>query len=284
MFPLTDFLVVNIFKDKYKLQELQSENYDAQWYTMGVDGKYVKCIKPGVRMYSEDFFEERNIMICKIGKYLKFAYDKLTPAQITKISEKYRSLVEEPRPFKIIENDDIKWAYWTKNYFNHIGTLSNSCMRYIKCQRRNYFQIYADNAKMLVMTPKRGKRIIGRAILWPYKDTYLMDRVYTTENYVTEQFFSYAKSQGFGILCQNLFVRPPFSQGWLLPDDDYKTPRDLDIKISLNKEYDAYPFLDSFCYLSFDRQTLSSTPFKGKQYVLHSVCGGKIYYEFKNND
>lgn len=214
----------------------------------------------------------------KLGKYLRLAYPKLTPANITHICEKIKSILNDSDVFKIVEGDEIKRLYFRTNYVPNHCTLSNSCMRYLKCQRDDYFKIYGDNAKMLVMTPKRGKRILGRAILWEYNGTYLMDRVYYAEPYIEYKFYDYAKKMGYGVLHKNCWVPWGDTQEWLLPSDNYKDPVKLRFQIKLKEPCINYPYMDSLCYLDKDKTILSTYPINGG-YVLHSTDGNtQIYY------
>lgn len=270
MFPLREFL--SKFVDN--LYVYASDDYCYGYRDFGLDSKYVlyTIVKFGKSGYDTNLVYEK----CTIGRYLKRAYNKLSPAEITHICEIYKAKLTDTANFKIISGDAIKDAYFRENYIPNHGTLSNSCMRYLKCQRKNFFKIYADNAKMLIMTPKRGKRIMGRAILWPYGDSYLMDRVYSTENFVQHQFYDYAKQNKFGILQRNSYVCDGEVQKWLLPEDNYTDAKHLNIKIKLLEPCRYYPFVDSFCYLDENESTLSTFPIKDG-YILHSTEGFKIY-------
>ena len=263
MFSLLGVLSI-LFKNRDAVYEkLRSDHY-ARFCDigcdLGLDDKYVKYFKlvPSKDCFGWARYDKEEITTT-IGRYLKLMFPTLTPAEITHLSEEYKSIVNTTGTFNIIEGQDLVNAYYTKNYYKHSGTLGSSCMRYSKCQDGNYFDVYKDHAKMLIMHPKRGKRIMGRAILWPYKGTYLMDRVYTVESYIEHQFYKYAKENGFYILARNAYVSNGGIQKWLGPEDDYQEPQSINYKIKLDKYYDKLPYMDSVCYLNDDYE-ISTIP------------------------
>ena len=215
----------------------------------------------------------------KVGRYLTRFYPGFSPKEITHICEKYKSFVETPKTFKIIEGDELKESYYLKNYVPNNGTLSNSCMRYKKCQNKDFFKIYGDNAKMLIMVPNRGRRLLGRAILWEIDGKIIMDRVYSIENYVEHQFYNYAKSKNWIILNRNSYTCScqHDSQNWLIPEDNYTTPISLNFTLQLKEKCKNYPFMDSFCYLNKEENVLSTFPFVDG-YRLQTTCGYKYAY------
>ena len=271
---LQTFLQIHIFGSYDKESFYRSCDYMYHFRDQIIDHKYVTYTLVKNVGIMRTFISEK----CTIGKYLRKAYNKLTPAQITHLCEKYKSvLLEGSGKFNVIEGDAIKDAYYRINYVPNHGTLSNSCMRYMKCQKYNYFQIYADHAKMLIMTPKRGKRILGRAILWKYNDIYLMDRVYSAESYIEYQFYAYARKMGWGVLKRNSYVTDSYTQQWLLSTDNYTQPVSINLQIKLDKDYDYFPFVDSVCYLNKDKTVLSTVaPANDTFYVLHKTNGGAI--------
>lgn len=238
------------------------QKYRHSVYCDETDGKYVT-----ITITDNESYVIRTIKLT-FGKYLtKYFY--LTPAQVTHSCEKLKALMTSTGTFKIIEGEDIRAAYYHRNYYKHQGTLGSSCMRYKKCQ--GFFDIYVDHAKMLIMTPKRGKRIMGRAILWKYGNTYLMDRVYTVEPYIELQFYAYAKEQGWIILDRNVYVGHGSCQLWRSPKSNYEIPIRLDLEIDLDKKYPRYPYMDSFCYFNKDLTKLSTTP---STFQAHTTYGG----------
>ena len=274
MFNLVEFLSTHKLIDAATLDiGFASDLPYFTFSTKGVDSKYVTYY------YLDTNSLEYKSQTVRLGKYLRMTYPSLTPSEITHICEKYKSIIEEPGTFRIIEGDELKESYFRTHYVPNHGTLHNSCMRYLKCQRDDYFKLYGDNAKMLIMTPKRGKRLLGRAILWEHEGVYLMDRVYSAENFIEHQFYEYAKSQGFYVLARNTFVDSYRKniQKWLTPEDNYKTPKELKITIDLKEPCEKWPFVDSFCYLSEDKTAVSTFP-SDFGYMLHNTDGTFYFY------
>ena len=274
---LVDFLISKkIFPSYVDENNLRKE--DDIWYNCTTLLDYNK-----ITYYIETADFNYKKIDTTLGRYLTKFY-KLSPAAITHICEKVKSIIKTPGNFKIVSGEDISKCYFYKNYVPSHGTLNNSCMRYKKCQDFNFFKVYEDVAEMLVMTPKRGKRVLGRAILWKYNNTYVMDRVYSTENYIENQFYEYAKSKGWYILANNTYVTcnlfTQLEQNWLSPEDNYEEPITLDLKVSLKDDYRWYPFIDSVCYYNSKEKCIQTQPFideSGIITVLHTTGGNKSY-------
>lgn len=225
-------------------------------------------------------FVEGGEEVIKLGKYLH-RYFTFSPSEITHIVEKCKAQLDVNKGiFKIISGDDIANAYYRVNYVPSHNSLNNSCMRYKRCQDDNYFQIYKDVAKMLVMVPKRGKRILGRAILWPYKDTFMMDRVYVTDNTIEYQFYKYAKENGFIILNKNNYLSriSKIGQFWLVPYDNYTKPTVIPFSIQTPGQYTHFPFMDSFRYYNDSTKKLSTYWSPGDR-SLCDTLGNSFYIE-----
>lgn len=210
----------------------------------------------------------------KLGRYLTKFYN-FTPSQVTHICEEVKSLFTEGKGrFEIVEGKDITKAYFYRNNVPNHGSLRNSCMRYLRCQK--YFEIYEDLAKLLIYVPKRGHRVMGRALLWPLADgSYFMDRVYTSESYMNYLFNHHARENKWVVLERNSYVCTGCSQVVLLPEDNYKNPVHIDCSYELPKEYEYFPFMDSFRYIKGNKLT---TDHLNADYFLSDIHGHKIEY------
>lgn len=273
MVNVIDFLLSTMFHDCWdELDIWATYSNDYVFSDTIIDEKYV--LAHYIKQDNASWYDKVYTRKLSFGKWLKANFGKLPPAQITHMCEEYKSLlIGENANFQIIEGDDIKKAYYHKSTVPNHGTLSKSCMRYKRCQNDNYFQVYANSAKMLILTPKRGHRIMGRAILWPYGDSYLMDRVYIAENYMEYQFREYAKRMGWGILARNQYVTDNYEQRWLMPDDNYETPQKITITIPWPEGCEKVPFMDSVCYVSRDGQWISTKPDVGMTQICHGTTG-----------
>ena len=65
-------------------------------------------------------------------------------------------------------------------------------MRYEKCQ--GYIKLYYDIDAKIVYAKQKGK-VIGRAIVWPTNEGYLLDRIYGCDDTVRYSILEYAKNE-----------------------------------------------------------------------------------------
>lgn len=103
------------------------------------------------------------------------------------------------------ELEDFEFAYLEDNYlYPDKGNLGNSCMRYKKCQ--DYIRLYYDIDAKIVYAKQKGK-VIGRAIVWPTNEGYLLDRIYGCDDTVRYSILEYAKNE-IGIALEALRTLP----------------------------------------------------------------------------
>jgi hypothetical protein len=133
--------------------------------------------------------------------------------------------------FKIVDGEDILWAYHCENYDE--GETMGSCMRYAEAQ--TFFGIYTsnpDSVKCLVLINPNNNKVRGRALIWHTdSDEYFMDRVYLTNNEYRNLFNQYAEEHG------------------------YKTHTNSTVSLE-NVEFEQYPYMDTFTYLNRDDKML----------------------------
>jgi hypothetical protein len=143
---------------------------------------------------------------------------------------------------KIAKGVDISRWYLGTNYAEGGGSLNSSCMRYPRSQIRLLIYINnQDKVKLLYLTDSNGK-LLGRALLWKLdepRNTFYMDRIYVTDDYIEKLFLEYAKKRR--ILTKKEV-------------DDKK----IAMKVYLNEDYGPpkmNPFMDTFRF--FNRKELS---------------------------
>jgi len=139
--------------------------------------------------------------------------------------------------FKIVEGEDIRKWYHQKYYEGGTGQLSNSCMRYSSCQ--DYFDIYVQNpevCKMLIYINEYNE-LRGRELLWTLSDgTKYMDRIYTSKDSYDVLFLKWCGKNGYTKSIVNSSV------------------------VNVNaKDYDLYPYMDTFQYYDADEGKLSNS-------------------------
>ena len=181
-----------------------------------------------------------------IQKILHDNEKNYSPNQVTEFTDKFKAAwtkyntKEEKEPIRVVEGEDIRnWyledAYNTKTN-NGVGTLGKSCMRYGECQA--YLDIYVENpdkCKMIIMTEEElGDEVLkSRALLWKTEEEgWYLDRIYYTDASERILIHDFAK-KNFNIKYSYDFPPP--------------VPR-LTVKLTPNKEYDYYPYMDSFPY------------------------------------
>ena len=139
--------------------------------------------------------------------------------------------------FKVVEGEDIRKWYHEKHYEGGSGQLSNSCMRYPSCQ--DFFDIYVQNpevCKMLIYINEYNE-LRGRALLWTLSDgTKYMDRIYTSKDSYDVLFLKWCGKNGYTKSIVNSSV------------------------VNVNaKDYDLYPYMDTFQYYDPDEGKLSNS-------------------------
>lgn len=103
--------------------------------------------------------------------------------------------------FSIVSGEDIIKYYHGKRYQSGNGPLNKSCMRHDNCLK--YLELYKKNPnkiKMLILLDSKKDLLKGRALLWKLdepKDTWLMDRIYTTTDSDVFLFKKYAEKNGW---------------------------------------------------------------------------------------
>ena len=181
----------------------------------------------------------------KIGKVI----NKLLPGKFSeqdienfvnqiKINKTYRGYL------KIVEGEDIKFWYQSKNYESLSGSLGASCMR-----DSEDLKLYTKNpevCKMLILV-KHGK-LVARALLWklhsstiPGSPEWFLDRVYVNKDADYDLIRDEAKRR-------NWTYRRRMGSGYH-NDVIYKDKEYYDIQMTVKVkpgDYITYPYLDTF--------------------------------------
>lgn len=202
----------------------------------------------------------------KIGKFVKKVFKDNGHNVVDSVVEKFGNFFKATYDFghnledrmQLITGEDIRKWYLENNYSERRGQLANSCMRYNSCQK--YLDIYVENPEvcsLLIMYSDAAKvKICGRAIVWKCTDgNYIMDRIYTHNDYDIESFRKYSDSKG-----------------WLRIDKDWKSK-----VVQLKKDviYDYYPYMDNFCYFNHEKFFLTND---------ESSWPGEGFYKLQNTD
>lgn len=149
--------------------------------------------------------------------------------------------------FEIVTGYDITKYYSQAYYADGGGSLNNSCMRYFK-DTSNVFNLYEDNAKMLIMKDKKSDMIYGRALIWTITNKNsgekikFMDRIYVQKEIYELLFTEYAKSNGLGYLDRQ-------QRGMSCFVYNNKVIKLVDYHVELSKnlsEYSLFPYCDTW--------------------------------------
>jgi len=190
-----------------------------------------------------------------IGKIVRRLFaDKYSDREVTAFAEAYASLITVSNPlydFQIIEGEDIKDAYHENNYYQHSGTLGNSCMRYQNC--RNYFQIYTkypEKVKMAVL--KRSNKIAARSIMWNIEGKFMFDRIY----YSNDETHNLLKNTLIGAGYETLF----------------QSNRNFSLNIDLTG-INQFPYVDTLCNYDPHKMLLTNQHMRDEYWQFRSTGG-----------
>jgi len=199
-----------------------------------------------------------------IGKIVRRLFgDKYSDREVTAFAEAYASLITVSNPlydFAIIEGDAIKDAYYEDNYYQHSGSLGNSCMRYYNCQR--YFQIYTkypDKVKMAVL--KRSGKIAARCIMWNIDGKFMFDRIY----FINDETHNLLKNTLIGAGYETLF----------------QVSQDFSLNIDLSG-IQQFPYVDSLCNYDPNKKILTNKYLRDEYWQFRSTGGS--FSRYNTND
>lgn len=236
-------------------------NSDIDPFEDGIGRMQVRTGKFINKIFTPKCFKEYGIKDADIEKFVN-----LFKSESTKYEGTY---------FEVVEGTSINKYYNCENYHRNEeeearGTLWSSCMR--KTEMYEFFNIYADNCKMLVLFTKERK-VLGRALLWevmtPDKKTHynFMDRIYFYEDSEVELFKKWA--------LDNNYITKAYQDHHNYPSFmiDGKI-RNLDLQVKLVKsEYEYYPYMDTFKFLCRKLKYLRNFDRLGKTWTLVQTDG-----------
>jgi hypothetical protein len=158
---------------------------------------------------------------------------------------------------KIVSGEEIRKWYYEVNYTDGGGSLNNSCMRYIKCQK--FFDIYVKNpevCRMLIL--EEDGKLNARTLIWTLQDGKIfMDRVYSVYDSDIEIFKNYASDNG-----------------WVTYYQSEKETGKLLVQLGKH-EYEMYPYMDTLAYYNPKTYQLTDDS---------SSWGKDEYYQLQNTN
>ena len=229
--------------------------------------KYVFPGKPyNLKLGRKDGMVEYNqygkVIEMKIGKgikkFFKIHGQILSDETVKEISNRLNLKVSDFK-LKIVEGKDIDKYYYTDSYDDSfdIGSLGSSCMRGDDAQDGDFFEVYKDHAKMIILHNEDSDMIIGRAILWEARceedeedegltigdNVLIMDRIYSNES-VYSIFKDWAKANGYYRKRYQSFNNEKL---WRSPKTGDEVELEFSMPINLN-QYDNVPYMDTFAW------------------------------------
>jgi hypothetical protein len=118
-------------------------------------------------------------------------------------------------------------------------------MRYPKCQ--DFLDIYTENpqvCKLLIFTPNEGK-LSGRALLWTLENgKKYMDRVYTNKDSYDNLFLKWGNENGYSKGIESSSI----------------------VKVN-TKDYELYPYMDTFVFYDAEEGKLSNSQIFQRPYA-----------------
>jgi hypothetical protein len=213
----------------------------------------------------------------KIGRIVKqlllLKGVSVTGKEVEDFVNTFKSTKNDGLEFKLVSGDDIQKYYDEVNYFNKNGALGNSCM---SDASRRMLKIYTENpkkVKLLVLFDSNDK-VHGRALVWKLKKSpcdslYFMDKIYTNKDSHDIRFKTFA-NQNDWMIRLNSFAGLGDNWKFKYKDKEYFG----EITVKLDGNFRKYPYLDTLCFLSKDKDGLSNLPDK-KCWWLHDTEGGK---------
>ena len=198
-----------------------------------------------------------------IRKFFKMNGQTLNDNNIKDISNRLNLKVSDFK-LKVVEGTDIDKYYSYTHYDESFdtGSLSSSCMRGDDAQDNNWFEVYKENAKMLILINEESDLIIGRAILWDNaeyvggdesiilsegftkdKNVLIMDRIYSSES-VYSLFKDWALENGYYRKRYQSYNNPIL---WKSPFTKDEVELEFNLPINLN-DYEWVPYMDTFAW------------------------------------
>lgn len=149
----------------------------------------------------------------KIGRLVRQLSDvmKLNASnqEIEDFVNKWKSTKErKDNRFEVISGEDIVIWYNEENYAPGFGNLNKSCLRFEYCDKMlDMYVKNPDRIKLLILVDGR-EELIGRSLLWtldesPSDSKLYMDRIYTTEDYIVNNFIKWANDNNYMIREMN---------------------------------------------------------------------------------
>lgn len=215
------------------------------------DGKMITYVTFDKYFEDEDYKKGRQSAkpIKVINKILKDNnMDELKQDEIDAVLSALEQKMEAD--FVVVSGKDISKYYNEKNYVSASGgSLHSSCMRYSEYSIYGMFEIYEDNAKMLILKERGSDKIYGRALIWELEtengEKYtLLDRIYCIKNSIVGLFINYANKNNMLYLPEQTYCNRVFYKN----DKPFLNCSEVEVFVRLAKrpiDYAKFPYFDT---------------------------------------
>jgi hypothetical protein len=231
----------------------------------------------------------------KIGRFVRgILGNQFSDKEIEEFVNQFKSIKDTDKlEFKLVSGEEIKKWYNPENCkYAGKGSLGSSCMQV--SEKNNFFKLYTENTdtcQLLILL--EGGKLVGRALVWKLKSAeitetspeekrpkkevwkipgvdYFMDRVYTSDDYLVNNFILYADKLGW--------ARKPVQSYGYNTEITFKGQKYEDVSMSVKVkklDYRPYPYLDTFTRYNHFNGTLHNDEDSDKGgHILISTGGG----------
>lgn len=229
------------------------------------------------------YVKSRNTI--RIGKLVnKIFKGTLKQSEVEDFVNDFKSSTISKREIiKLVSGDEIRYWYDSEHHYANRGTLASSCM---SGKDKSFFNIYAQNpdtCQLLIMTV--DNKLVARGLVWKLdsvksidgtplhrKPEYLLDRVYSIEDYQIEKMRKFAKYRGFALRTTNTGFNVKSAQSIIIDKTIYKV--NMVVKVNKSNYGNTFPYMDTFRrYNHFDGTLHNDEDSEKGGHVLQSTDG-----------
>jgi len=224
----------------------------------------------------------------KIGRFVRgILGNQFSDKEIEEFVNQFKSIKDTDKlEFKLVSGEEIKKWYNPENCkWYSKGSLGSSCMQV--SEKNNFFKLYTENpdtCQLLILL--EGGKLVGRALVWKLKSAeiryilpkkevrkipgvdYFMDRVYTSDDYLVNNFILYADKLGWA----RKPVNKTYTSKIIFKGQKFE---DVSMSVKVKKlDYKPYPYLDTFTrYNHFNGTLHNDEDFDKGGHILTSTQG-----------
>lgn len=201
----------------------------------------------------------------KIGKFVKILIPDIKDHTLEDFVNKYKSFQEAKylmNNFEIVNGDDIEDYYNTNNVCDD-GEIYSCMVEQIS----SVYDLLTKNKKVinLLILKNDNNELMGRALLWKDIDNnFIMDRVYSIDEYVIDLFRIHARKNGWYYRATNAAGNKYLSNSKGERVNEFTPKIKLDT-YKLMEDISHYPYLDTFPVLSLTQGMLSNFDIWGEE-------------------